>query len=296
MKRWQANALMVGMTLIWGMTFVITKNALDSVGPLTFVAWRFWVATGGLIVLFHRRLRAMTRADFTAGALTGIWLAMGYILQTVGLQYTTSGKSAFITGLSVVLVPVFAALWLRQPPGRGAVLGVIAATAGLALLSLGNNGLQFGPGDLWTLGCAVGFALQIVTVARYAPHRDPVRLAVVQIGTAAILATVSAFLFETPTLALSLETWAVIAFMGLVATALVFSLQVFIQRLTTPTQTALIFSLEPVFGAFFGWWWAGEVLGPKEIAGCGLILAGMLLAEFGGQAEDDDIPKTCPAD
>jgi drug/metabolite transporter (DMT)-like permease len=284
MKRWQADLTLGLVALIWGSTFVIVQNALDAVGPMTFVGWRFGIASALLIALFYRRLRAITRQEVLSGGLIGVWLAGGYIFQTIGLQSTTTAKAGFITGLSVVIVPVLATVLLRRPPGRGPVIGIVAATIGLAVLSLNKN-LHVQAGDLWVLGCALMFALHITTVAHFSPHYDSIRLSVAQIVAVMVLATGSAAVFETPEVDLPLETWGAIVFTGVVATALVFSLQVYVQRFTTPTHTALLFSLEPVFAAFFGWWWANEILGTKELIGCGLILAGMIVAELGDHHE-----------
>lgn len=290
-KRWQADLALGFVALIWGSTFVVVQNALDAVGPLTFVALRFWLAALVLGGLFYRRVRHISRAELRAGALIGVWLAGGYLFQTIGLQTTTTAKAGFITGLSVVIVPVLATLLLRRPPGRGAIAGIVAATAGLALLTL-NNDLSVQTGDLWVLACALMFALHIVSVAHFSPQYGAVRLAVAQIATVAVLGTGSGLLFEKPTVNLPLETWGAIAFTGVVATALVFSLQVYVQRFTTPTHTALLFSLEPVFAALFGWWWAGELLGPREVLGCGLILMGMIIAELGATDDDADAGST----
>lgn len=289
MKRWQADLALACVALIWGSTFVVVKNALDTVGPLTYVAWRFWLATIFLLVLFHRRVWGIRREEILAGGLIGVWLALGYIFQTVGLQTTTSAKAGFITGLSVVIVPLLATVLLRRPPGRSAILGITAATVGLGFLSLNKN-LRAQEGDLWVLACAVAFALHIVSVSRFAPHADPIRLALVQIAAVAPLATGAAFAFETPSLNLPAATWGAIALTGVAATALAFGIQVYVQRFTTSTHTALLFSLEPVFAALFGWWWAHESLGLKELIGCGLILAGMLVAELG----DTDAPDIAP--
>lgn len=288
MKRWQADLALGIVALIWGSTFVVVQNALDAVGPLTFVAWRFWLAAIMLGALFAKRLRHLTRGELYAGGLIGVWLAGGYTFQTIGLQTTTTAKAGFITGLSVVIVPLLATLLLRRPPGQGAIAGIIAATMGLALLTL-NNDLSVQTGDLWVLACALMFALHIVSVAHFSPQHGAVRLTTVQIGTVALLGTGAAFAFEIPTLDLPAETWAAIAFTGVVATALVFSVQVYVQRFTTPTHTALLFSLEPVFAAFFGWWWGGEILGTKELIGCGLILAGMIIAELGTSVEPEHV-------
>lgn len=288
MTRWQADLTLGFVALIWGSTFVVVQNALDAVGPLTFVSWRFWLASIVLVALFFRRLRWLTRHELMAGGLIGIWLAGGYTFQTIGLQTTTTAKAGFITGLSVVIVPVLATLLLRRPPGKGAIAGIVAATVGLAVLTL-NEDLSVHTGDLWVLACALMFALHIVSVAHYSPRFGAIRLAVVQIAAVAALGTGSAFAFEVPRLDLPAETWGAIAFTGVVATALVFSLQVYVQQFTTPTHTALLFSLEPVFAAFFGWWWAGEMLGAKEIIGCALILTGMLIAELGPAGDGERV-------
>jgi drug/metabolite transporter (DMT)-like permease len=282
MKRWQADLTLGTVALIWGSTFVMVQNALDSVEPITFVAARFILALALLIALFFRRVHSITRQEILAGGLMGVWLAAGYIFQTIGLQSTTTAKAGFITGLSVVIVPLLATILLRRPPGRWAVVGIIAATAGLAVLSL-NDDLGVQSGDLWVMRCALMFALHLITVAHYSPHHDSIRLSVAQIVTVAVLATGAALVFETPLVDLPVETWGAIVFTGIVATALVFTVLIFVQRFTTPTHTALLFSLEPVFAAFFGWWWANEILGSKELIGCGLILVGMIIAELGDQ-------------
>lgn len=280
MKRWQADLALAFVALIWGSTFVVVQNALDAVGPLTFVAWRFILASLFLVILFSRRVRQFTRRELLSGGLIGVWLGLGYTFQTIGLQTTTTAKAGFITGLSVVIVPVLSTVLLRRPPGRGPVIGILAATVGLGFLSL-NRDLAIQTGDLWVLGCAFAFALHIVSVSHFSPNNDSIRLSVAQIAMVAVLGTGSAFTFETPQIDLPVETWAAIAFTGVAATALAFGLQVYVQRFTTPTHTALLFSLEPVFAAFFGWWWGHEALGTKEIVGCGLILLGMIVAEVG---------------
>jgi len=286
MKRWQADLILGMVALIWGATFVVVQNALDAVGPLTFVAFRFCVASALLAVLFFRRARQITRREILAGGMIGLWLALGYIFQTIGLQSTTTAKAGFITGLSVVIVPVLATALLRLPPGRGPVAGIIIATVGLGFLSLNRN-LTVQSGDLWVLGCAAAFAMHITSVAHFSPRHDPIRLALAQIATVAILAMGGAFGFETPVLALPASAWGAIVFTGALATALAFGLQVYVQRFTTPTHTALLFSLEPVFAAFFGWWWNRETLGVKELIGCGLILTGMLAAELGDRRGEE---------
>jgi drug/metabolite transporter (DMT)-like permease len=287
MRRWQADLVLVGITVIWGGTFVMVKRSLDAVGPATFIAWRFIAASAVMIALFHRRLLKLKREALLPGALLGLWLGLGYALQTTGLQTTSSGKTGFITGLGVVFVPILSAALFRRAPGRAAVGGVVIATAGLALLTL-NDDLTILPGDLWVLGGALCFALHVLTVAQVTDRHDSIQLAVVQMAAAAGLVTGAAFLFETPTLILPGYAWGAILFTGVVATALVFSVQIVVQRYTTATHVALIFILEPPFAALFGWWLAGESLGPRELIGCALILAGVALSEVGGPGQESE--------
>lgn len=279
MARWQANASLVFITLIWGTTFVTVSEALRSVGAFGFLAPRFWIAGLVLVMLFRGRLPDLTWGEVQAGAVIGLALSAGFIAQTVGLVTTAPGKSAFITGLNVVIVPFMAFALLGIPPRRAALLGAGLATAGLALLSL-DASLRVGMGDLWTLAGAFAFALHIVVVSRYAGHFDPIRLSIVQIVTVALVTTAGLLLFERPSLALPGGVWAAIVFTAIAATALAYSVQIAAQRYTTPANTALIFVLEPVFAALAGWLLIQEQLGLKELTGGALILVGMLVAEL----------------
>jgi drug/metabolite transporter (DMT)-like permease len=297
MKRWQADLVLVGIALIWGATFVMVKNALTSVGPATFIAWRFVAATLTLLVIFHRRMRGLRPDELRAGILLGLWLGTGYVLQTTGLQHTTTGKTGFITGMNVVIVPILSAMLFGKPPGWKATAGTLVAVIGMGLLSLDAN-LRVQSGDLWVLGGAVAFALHIVSVSEFAAHHDPIRVAIVQLGAGAILVTGAAFVFEIPSLILPAATWEAIVFTGVVATALVFSTQIAVQRFTTSTHAALILSLESPFAAFFGWWWASEWLGSRELLGCALIMVGIVIAELSGRAHagSEEIAPTLAAD
>lgn len=222
---------------------------------------------------------------FTAlapGVLIGLALFAGYAFQTFGLRYTTAAKAGFITGLSVVMVPLGQALFLRRGPERGPVAGVVLATFGLGLLSLQAN-LSVGLGDLLVLACAVGFASHILLVGRFAPDRQPLQLALVQIATVAVLSSAAALTVERPSAWPAGNVWFAAAFTGVLATSLAFFLQSRAQQATTPTHTALIFAAEPVFAGIFSFLLIGEVLGPRQVVGGLLILAGMLAAELGNR-------------
>ncbi len=274
----QAELMLLFLTTIWGSTFIIIRNTLHDIGPFTLLALRFSIGFLVVFILFFGRMRRVKRMDVIAGAILGVMFFAGNVLQTTGLQYTTAGVSGFITALSVVIVPVLAIVALRQRPTRGALVGIVLATVGLALLSLNDN-LTLGYGDLLTLGCAVAFAFHIVYVTKFAHASEPTVMVAVQLGLSAIAATVLAFTTETVG-KFTPDVLLAGLYLGLLPTAFCFVLQVYGQRRTTATRAALIFTAEPVFAATFAFLVAGELLTERGLVGCVLILAGMIAAEL----------------
>jgi drug/metabolite transporter (DMT)-like permease len=210
----------------------------------------------------------------------GVFLLLGYALQTAGLQFTTASKAGFITGLSILIVPILALVFLRHRIGCGIVAGVALASVGMYLLSFTGDA-RFNVGDLLVLGCAVAFAAHIVSISAYAPRYDPIALSIVQTGFVAVVATLLSAGTEQPPLALAPPAaWLGALYTGLIGTAAVLGVQTSIQRFTTPSHAALIFSLEPVFAALFAWALVGETLGATGLLGGALILGGMIVAEL----------------
>lgn len=297
-RTWQADGLLLAVAAVWGATFPLVKSATDlshgGVPTYWFLAARFTLAAVVLGLIFRRRLAAASVKTWAAGALIGLFLFAGYAFQTFGLGHTTSAKAGFITGLSVVMVPVLAVTWLKRKPRPGAWLGVGTATVGLALLSL-NTDLIPTYGDALVFLCAIGFALHITAVSRFSGPNDPVALAVIQIGVAAAMAW-ALHLWEHGGVGPGVEGvlwWQAPAHVaaawlicGLLATAAAFLLQNVLQPHTTPTHTALIFAAEPVWAAIFSYLLLGELLTTLGYAGAALIILGMLLAELpiGGRA------------
>lgn len=274
-----ADLALLGIAAVWGLTFTAVQRALETVPPFTFLAVRFGLAALVLGIVFPRRvLRARHRA-LAVAALLGVWLTVGYGLQTVGLLYTTASKSAFITGLSVVLVPLLSLAVTRTRPQPPSVIAVLIAASGLYLLtSPGAMGVNVG--DLLTLGCAVGFALHIVTTERAAPRHDPVPLAFWQVVTTAALCTVLMGAVEEPRLGLTAWSVAALVITGIFATAVAFAVQMWAQRRTSATHVAVIFTAEPVFAALFARFIQHEALGATGVAGGTLIILGVLLAQM----------------
>lgn len=275
----QADLALLLVTAIWGTTFVLVKEATQTLPPLTFIALRFTVGFVALLLIFGPRLRRATRREVRAGAIIAFFLYGGFVTQTFGLQSTPASVTAFITGLCTVLTPLVAFFVLRHRPAANVLLGVVLATVGMGLLVLRDD-LAVAPGDLVVLLCALFFALQIVVVGKYAPRFDVVVLSVVQIGVVALGAWPIALAMEQPSFAAPAEVWLNVAFLGVIGTGLVFFIQTVSQRFTSPTHAALIFTMEPVFAAFFAYLWLGEVISGRGFAGAALILAGMLVAEL----------------
>ncbi len=291
-----ADAALLLVTLIWGATFVMVKDAVSAFPVFSFMALRFTVAAAALVPLVLWRRGQLARAapsgPFSAtrlnprrlarlllpSLLVGAALFAGYAFQTAGLQLTTPAKAGFITGLSVVFVPIAAAVLLRQPPERNAWLGVGLATVGLALLSLTAD-LRIQTGDLLVMACAVSFAAHILLLGHFAPRHDPLLLTLGQLLGVALLSILAAALFDRPA-PLNGQVVFAVAFTGLLATAAAFGIQTVAQRFTTTTHTALIFAAEPVFAGLASFLLIGEVLGPRQLLGCALILVGMVVAEM----------------
>lgn len=303
-KTFLADLVLLGVTFSWGTTFVLVKEAINTMPPFTFIAMRFLIAALllGLFMFafFRSTLRNLNKDIWIAGTLLGFTLFLGYAFQTFGLQFTSASKSGFITGLSVVMVP-FMALWmLKQKLKRNALLGVLVAAVGLGMLSLTRD-LSVNIGDVLTFFCAVSFGLQVVLVGRYAPKYHAFPLALIQILTCGLFSLMGALLFEhvgasfTPVVLLNGWVLSALLVCSVIATAIAFAVQNQFQKYTTPTRTALVFSTEPVFAALIGYFWENDHLNAMQIIGCLLILAGMLIAEIGGNHEDSEQPEVSPS-
>jgi len=274
----KAELTLVFLTMIWGTTFIATRIALTEISPLMLLGIRFTIGFLALFILFFPRMRRITRMDVRAGIVLGLLFFVGNVLQTTGLKYTTAGVSGFITALSVVMVPPIALVVLKEKPRAGAIVGVILAIIGLAFLTLGDS-LSAGIGELLTVGCAIAFAFHIVYVTKYGALTEPTVMVAVQLGLSAVAAFAMAGLTGTVATPSPAALKAGI-YLGLAATAFAFVVQVYAQRLTTATRAALIYTMEPVFAALFAYLIAGEVIGPRGLVGCALILAGTLIAEL----------------
>ncbi len=277
------------VTLIWGMTFVIVQNAINFLEPLAFNGIRFLLAAVLLLLwllIFENEQRKQVNFKLIIhGTFIGFWLFLGYITQTIGLLYTTSSKAGFITGLSVILVPLFSMLLLKQFPGRNAIFGVLIATIGLFLLTMTDvTALNIGDGFVFI--CAISFALHIIFTGKFSSKYPTLLLTFIQISTVALLSIVSSFLFEDwqktfqKEILFSQDVIIALIVTSIFATAFAFFIQTNFQKYTSATRVALIFAMEPVFAAVTGYFWAGDRLSYSALFGCILIFMGMILAEL----------------
>jgi drug/metabolite transporter (DMT)-like permease len=292
MQQWKADIWLVFITIIWGCTFVLAKDTLALVEPILFVSARFWVAVVVMIPLLVALRRRQNLALWRDGLLAGTFLGTAYIAQTIGLDLTTPGKAAFITGLNAAIVPLFSPFLLRVFPSRATWIGVALATAGLAIMTLSDS-LTGQTGDLWVLACAVLFALHIIAVAKFGMKHDPLAFAMTQFFSAAVIATIGTLVFEGVALP-PVETYPTLIFFGVVATAFCFAVYTWVQPFTTATHAALIYALEPVAAALFGIIVMGEGLTGREWVGGAIMLLGVIVAELGGRFGSQPIETASP--
>jgi drug/metabolite transporter (DMT)-like permease len=273
----RALSLLIAVTAVWGVTFVQIKDAVALYPLFAFLALRFAIASLTLAPPGLGRLRSLGREGSVAAAFAGALLGAGYALQTAGLARTTISSAGFVTGMYVVLTPVLALALFRVRVAAAAWAGVALATVGLALLS----GIQAGSvaGDLLVLAGAAVYSVQIVLMERYAPRYDAIGFTLVEmLASFAGLLAIALALGELR-VPHGRTVWGALLVTGVFASALAFLAQTWAQRRTSATQTALVFSLEPVWTAFFAFTLAGERLGVVGWLGCAVIMAGIVIAE-----------------
>jgi drug/metabolite transporter (DMT)-like permease len=270
---WKADAALVVAAFFFGTTFLVVQDAVDKADPVPFLAVRFLIGGAALALLGARRRR--TTGELRHGVAGGVALLVGYVLQTVGLQYTTPSTSAFITYLLVVFVPIITFVALRRRPHPLTLVGLVLAVAGLVLLT-GGADMSLGRGEVLTLGCAVAFAAHIVILGETADRHDAIRLTCVQVTTVGLACL--AVSVVAGGLAMPATAWAAAAFTGIFATALAFFAMVWAQRVVSPSRAALILLLEPVFAALLAWV-TGDEMTAATLAGGALILGAVVVAE-----------------
>jgi drug/metabolite transporter (DMT)-like permease len=265
---------LVGVTVIWGWSFTVVKQAIASMPVMDFLSLQFTVAFLILVLVRPTCLKSITLLDLRHGLLLGAILALAYTVQTFGLRTTPAAVSGFITGMSVILTPVIAWLLLHDRISLKTWLSVVLATIGLALLSL--HGWSLGSGELLVFGCAILFALYIVSLGKWSAEHDSYKLAIVQLGTVAVICLIAASpggIVMPP----DINVWVAVGIIAILATALAYLVQTWAQSLISSTHAAVILTLEPVFAGVFAVAIGHEQLTVWVVAGAICILVAMFV-------------------
>ena len=286
--RFKAHLALLLCSFLWGVTFVVVKDALADISVFAYLSARFVLGALPMIWIYREDLRKLTRAEAWASVQVGMFMAGGYAFQTAGIARTTPSKAAFITGVSVVLVPVFLAAFWRKKIGAWAWGGAAASFAGLYFLTVPGQGIaDLNRGDLLVMVCAVLYALQIIFIARYTGTYSLGALSCLQVILAGALFTIAVPVFNVTRVepffvryTFQMEFGVIVT--AIFTTAIAYPLLVWGQRHTTATNTALILTAEPVFAAITSYVAVHERLGARPLAGAALILAGICIAEWKG--------------
>lgn len=280
-------------TVIWGLAFIAQSVGMDKIGPFTFQAVRCGLA---VIFLFcctlvtDRKDRSFEKWKdpvlWKSGVICGCALFVAASLQQIGLVYTDAGKAGFITAMYIVLVPILG-LFLKKKPPKTAVFSVILAVIGLYLLSCVGV-TEINKGDLFLMGCALAFAVQISCIDRLAGSLDGLRLNCVQSLVVTVLSVPFVLLTETVDVSNIAACWGSLMFAGVLSMGVAYTLQIVGQKALEPTAAALIMSLESVFAALGGWLILNETMTGVELTGCGLVFAAVILSQLPEKAANPD--------
>ncbi len=272
----RADLALLIVSAIWGTTFALLRDSLRSIHPAELMAVRFSMATVILLAAFPRRVFPLRTSAVRMGSWMGIWLAAGYLTQVIGLATITAARSAFITSTYILFTPFLMIPVAGIYPKAGELLGVALGFIGITLFSA-DAGFSLRPGDLWTLGCAASFGIQIVITNVAAKREDPVALSVIQMTAGAIAGWALVLArggFHTPA---AQVPWGVLVYLSVVATALVIAMQTWALGHTTPVRASMIFATEPIFAALFAMAFFGEGMSWREVLGGAVILLGVAL-------------------
>ena len=292
--KYKGEAALFLNTIIWGGTFIIIKNALTDISPMTFITFRFFIASLVMLPFVKIIFKDADKKVFISGGILGFLYFAGFAVQTIGLNYTSATKSGFITGTFIVFVPFLQMLIEKKVPGKGSIIGIVLVVIGLILLSgKGNSifgifteiGANFNTGDFLTLICAVIFAMYIVYLDMLGNKFSPLTLVFLQIVITGVGGFLLAVIFSSTGIenfkfTLNHNVIFAVLYTTILATLVTTTLQTKYQHLVTPTKAGIIFSLEPIFAAVFAFMVAGERIGSFGVFGGIFIFAGLLASEI----------------
>jgi drug/metabolite transporter (DMT)-like permease len=295
--RARADLSLALCTLLWGATFVVVKSSLDHASVFIFLAARFTVAAVLMGAWSYRIIRQLEPQELFAGLRLGFFMFLGYAFQTAGLQYTTPAKSGFVTGSSVVLVPLLLGLFWGKRLTLGAYAGAFVAVMGLYFLTIPAQGVAYlNRGDVLTFVAAGLYAVHIILVGDYMREHSARALSLIQVAACAAMAWVAAgsaaaIRWQPAHFAWRSELVVGILICAVFATAVAFSIQLWAQQYTTPSHAAILFTLEPVFAVITSYILIGERLNGRAVLGAVFVFAGILVAELLGPPAAPESPE-----
>jgi drug/metabolite transporter (DMT)-like permease len=271
---------LIGVAAVWGLTFPIVQDAVALVPVMTFLAYRFLLAAVIVAVFAVQPLRTLSPAGLLYGAILGVFLTAGYVFQTLGLERTSASNAGFITGLFVVLTPIFGAMVFRHRAGPTAWIAAAVSAFGLLLLSGVGGEESSGPGDALVFLCACSFALHILFSDRAVKGHEVKALLVVQLAVCGVFCLIVGLATGGMEIPDDDSVWLALAITALVASAIGFFVQLYAQRHAPPARTALILASEPAFAGLFAYLIKGETLSPINWLGALLILCAIVAVEL----------------
>jgi len=277
MNRYKAAILLLTTTFFWGVTFTVVKQAIESVDVFVFLAQRFILAFALILPIGFYKGKRLDGVTILKGTVMGLFLFGAYAFQTVALIYTSASNTGFLTGLNVVMVPILAALVLKQRVPTAVKIAVISSVAGLLLLC-GNGSWTLNRGDLLAALCAVCVSLHLICTGEFVQRSDFYWLTVIQLGMVALLSYAGALMRGKEVLVWHPHLLVPLLICSIIATVFAFLVQTSMQRFISHSNTALIFCTEPVFAAFYAWLILNERLGVYGYSGALCILGGMMIS------------------
>ena len=287
LKKFRAAIMLMMAALVWGAAMSFQVEGMEHVGPLTFQAVRFLL--GGTVLL--PVVFVLGKKDpgegqegydpkgvFVGGAVCGVFLMIACTLQQLGLQFTTAGKAGFLTSLYIIIIPILG-IFLRKKIRLGIWLSVALAMVGMYLLCM-KGSLVLSTGDTLVFICAIIFSFQIMAVAKYAAVYNALKLSCIQFYTCGILSLIVMFIFEKPDISGILNAWVPILYTGAASCGIGYTFQTIAQKDLQPAIASIIMSLESVFAAVFGWILLGQKMSVREILGCVIMFAAIILAQI----------------
>ena len=279
-KSQKADLALLIVTVFWGAGFPVTKFALQTIPPLYHIGLRFLIAAVLLSLIFYKKLVCINKSIIKPALIMATLLFATYVLQTVGLLYTTASKSAFYSGLAVLFVPFLSLIFLRNKISTKTLLSITLATGGLTLLSFSGDVFSFTIGDFMTILCSATYAGLLLLTSTYVKEHDATQLAIVEMAIVAVMGLAAAVIFEDWKIPMSMLSFNSLMFSAVLCTAFAFWMQATAQKFTSASHVALIFTMEPVFGAATSWLLLNERLGIKGFIGGAFIILAMLIAEM----------------